>query len=181
MIEKEIWKDIPGYEGRYQISDSGKVKSLARVSKSKYPGGNPVKMRILKSTINPGGYEVVILCKDAKTKCIGIHRLIATAFIPTINGKDHINHKNGNRLDNTIENLEWCTNQENQTHSWKHNSRQPLRGENNGHAKIKPEDVVEIRRLRSEGYTYIEIGKRFNLSRPSVQDIIYRRTWKHVA
>ena len=94
----EVWKDIKGYEGTYQVSSYGRVKSL------KYG-----KERILKSRVNSYGYLHLNLCKNGKSYNKKIHRLIAEAFIPNPKNLPEINHKDENKLNNNIDNLEWCT------------------------------------------------------------------------
>lgn len=109
----EIWKDIKGYEGLYQISNYGKVKSLARICKSKGSGVREVNERIRKTTVSNCGYEMVILHNDKHAKNCLVHRLVADAFIPNLENKKQVNHKNGNRTDNRVSNLEWVTCSEN--------------------------------------------------------------------
>ncbi len=109
---EEIWKDIHGYEGLYQVSNLGNVRSLHYRAKSK---GS--KIQNLKQQINKGGYLKVTLLKNGKAKNFFVHRLVACEFIPNPNNKPQINHLDGNKSNNTINNLEWATNSENQTHA----------------------------------------------------------------
>lgn len=102
------WKDIKGFEGLYQISNLGNIKSLKRYVKNKY-GYRVVNEKILKNQINSKGYYSVVLRKENKTFTKEIHRLLAIAFIPNINNDKYINHKDGNKLNNSLDNLEWCT------------------------------------------------------------------------
>lgn len=104
---KEIWKDIKNYEGLYQISNFGKVKSVKRVVKR---GDNfkPVNERILKHYLHKG-YPEVVLSKEGKTKTHSIHRLVAEVFIPNPNNYPCVNHKDENPKNNYVDNLEWCT------------------------------------------------------------------------
>ena len=102
---QEIWKDISGYEGIYQISNLGRVKSIARKTKNQYGDVN----RILKIKIEKNGYARIGLFKDKKQKFFEVHRLVAQAFIPNTNHYPHVNHKDENKLNNNVENLEWCT------------------------------------------------------------------------
>lgn len=98
---KEIWKDIPNYEGLYQVSNLGRVMSLHSY------GGN--SSRIMKPCGNGTGYLKVMLCKNLQQKQYLVHRLVAMAFIPNPNNYDFVNHKDENKMNNCVENLEWCT------------------------------------------------------------------------
>ena len=102
---EEIWKDIEGYEGLYQVSNLGDVRSL------KYAGGNKVKP--LKQDNDGNGYKQVILYKDGKRKNCKVHRLVAMAFISNPNNYKEVNHKDENPSNNNVNNLEWCTNEYN--------------------------------------------------------------------
>jgi len=97
---QEIWKDISGHEGRYQVSSSGKIKSL-------------LTSKILKSRKTIHGYLHVGLCVNSKPKSKVIHRIVAIAFIPNPQNKPQVNHKDGNRTNNEVTNLEWVTASEN--------------------------------------------------------------------
>lgn len=108
-FEDEIWKDIAGYEGLYQVSNLGRVKSLERVGYQ----GRIVKERILKFGKNGSGYYVVNLCKNANRKTFQIHRLVAKLFIDNKQEKPQINHKDENKTNNVVSNLEWVTAKEN--------------------------------------------------------------------
>lgn len=113
----EVWKDVPGYEGRYQVSDFGRVKSLPkRRGRGK---GYLYAEAFLAPSIHHHGYAQVHLRKNGKGKSIFVHRLVASAFISNSEGKEQINHINGDKTDNRLENLEWCTNGENQLHKYR--------------------------------------------------------------
>src|SRR6185312_4371733 len=119
---QEIWKDIPNYEGQYQISNLGRVKSLARTIQYKpgYKSGGIHTIKqdiILKNILKSSGYYVVKL--SVGNKQTSIHRLIAENFIPNPTCLPHVNHINGIKTDNRIENLEWCTPRENNIHAYK--------------------------------------------------------------
>ena len=105
-MEGEIWKDVEGYEGLYEVSSYGRVKSLNY-------NGCKGKVRILKQTFNDKGYLRVGLSKDGKTKTLKTHRLVAIAFIPNVENKPEIDHVNTMPTDNRVENLRWVTRIEN--------------------------------------------------------------------
>ena len=107
----EIWKDIPNYENLYQVSNQGNVKSVCF-------------SKMLKSSPNNCGYYKVELYKDKKPKVFYVHRLVAISFIPNPENKKQINHIDGNKANNNVSNLEWCTASENQIHAINHNLRE---------------------------------------------------------
>lgn len=122
----EIWVNIKGYEGLYKISNMGRVKSLARKYKNQH-GEFGYKKEFIKaqkiSCYNKeekqkNGYYVVNLAKDDRGNWIRVHRLVAEAFIPNPEKKAEVNHKDGNKLNNKVNNLEWVTHQENCLHAW---------------------------------------------------------------
>lgn len=102
---QEIWKDIKGYEGLYQVSNLGRVKSLQMYAK----GGYKRRIKILKPCNNGNGYHIVYLMKDKKRSVNYIHRLVAQAFVTNLNNFSCINHIDENRQNNRADNLEWCT------------------------------------------------------------------------
>lgn len=107
---KEIWKDIKNYEGFYQISNLGNVRSLDRIKKSKIKNNNYTKSngKIIKKTVLNTGYEQVHLSKYGISKKKQVHRLVAEAFLKNPNNYKEINHKDENPLNNCVNNIEWC-------------------------------------------------------------------------
>lgn len=105
---KEIWRDIPEYEGYYQVSNLGNVKSLSRYVKGNIGQPKIIYERILKPVIR-GKYLSVRLCKFHKTKSYNIHRLVAISFLENKYNYPCINHKDENKLNNNVNNLEWCS------------------------------------------------------------------------
>ena len=118
---QEIWKDISGYEGIYQVSNLGNIRSCER--KVYFKKGNPltsymtVPEKIISKHISNTGYYRVGLRKDGKRKFLSVHRIVTSAFIDNPENKPHVNHIDGNRLNNHSDNLEWVTCQENIIHA----------------------------------------------------------------
>ena len=114
-----IWKDIVGYEGIYEVSNDGQVRTHKdKVTYTKMHGVRRWKQRILKEKNSTGRGVRVTLWKDGKGKDFLVHRLVAFAFIPEVEGKTSINHKDGNPRNNNVENLEWCNHLENNNHAF---------------------------------------------------------------
>lgn len=124
---KEKWLPIKGYEGKYEVSNLGNVKSLKRLS-TVWDGYQKKKDRLLKPNINNNGYATVSLCKDAKVKVMLIHRLVAIAFVPNPHNKPIVDHIDTNPLNNRADNLRWCTQKE--------NCNNPKSRENNSKSKM---------------------------------------------
>lgn len=117
-LENEVWKDIQGYEGIYQVSNLGRVKRLAHEDIYYRKDTNiqchrPVGEKILKLSPTHDGYLDICLRRDGKDSYYAVHRLVAAAFIPNFENKSQVNHIDGNRSNNAAHNLEWCTCQEN--------------------------------------------------------------------
>lgn len=111
----EHWVPIIGYVGIYEVSDKGRVKSLERTDRM----GKHWCERILTPCLNKYGYKRLSLCKDNKHVDRCVHRLVAEAFIPNPHNKSQVNHKDGDKLNNDVSNLEWVTQKENSRHAWK--------------------------------------------------------------
>lgn len=115
-MKNEIWKDVAGYEGLYQVSSEGRVKSLARVVIRNNGQKLPIKERILKPAFNGRGYLIVDLCDGGKRKHFKVHRLVCQAFHENPDNKPQVNHIDEDTTNNRASNLEWVTAKENVNH-----------------------------------------------------------------
>ena len=174
---EEIWKDIKGYEGLYQVSNLGRVKSLKR---KVYAGRNRLRWqheRIMSNNKSNGnGYLVVNLNKESKDKNKYIHRLVAQAFIPNPNHYLYVNHKDENRKNNKVDNLEWCTALYNNTYKNAH-IRKGLKNRNNRLSK-KVYQLDDDNNIIKEYPSISEASRQLNVSIQAISDCLNGKT-KH--
>ena len=167
----------------YGVSSMGRVMSLNRTIRHTDGKVTTIKKRILKQNLNYKGYLVVFLSRSSKKKTVSVHRIIALAFLTTVEGKPQINHIDGNKKNNRVENLEWCNNSENQLHAYKHglNRSRIIRGEQSASSKLKEYQILEIRKeYRCRGVSYQKLGEKYQVSLTTIGEIIRRVTWKHI-
>lgn len=168
-----MWKDICGYEGMYQVSDTGVVKSTSRIG---FDGRN-VNERILKPYKMPNGYMTVCLRKDGVTSRMYVHRIVCEAFIDNPDNLPVVNHKDGNKANNTAQNLEWSTYSHNNQHAIDTGLKQI--GEQWYNAKLSKNDVIKILQ-RGKYSTYENIAKEYGVTKATIRDVLTGRTWKSV-
>lgn len=176
---KEVWKDIPGYEGFYKASSLGEIKSLERTCSHCRGGSRLVPEKIRKGTKNPKGYKMVFLSKEGKRINYLVHRLVLFAFYGHPTEGLTCNHKDGNKTNNSIKNLEWISHSENIQHSIKVLKNFPL-GEKHYKSKLTRNDVLEIRELSRHGFSQSEIGRGYGVTSSMILNIQKIRSWKHV-
>ena len=173
LIDGEYWVDIPGYEHYYCVSNHGRVRSCPRYVKGR---NGMIGNRILRPNISNAGYLGVSLCKNNVVKRFSVHRLVAMAFVNNEHGLPEVNHKDGDKLNNHWQNLEWCTRQENALHSTTILKKNV--GEVVGTALLSEDQVKEIKILLSEtNLSQVEIGKRFGVSNHVIHKIKHGVNW----
>jgi hypothetical protein len=161
----EIWKPVVDYEGLYEISNLGEIRSLFRYKKTL----NQVLTK---------GYLIVSLFKDKKQKTTRVHRIVAKAFVLNPDNKPQINHINGIKTDNKPENLEWCTTKENTQHA--HRIGLCKTGCNSKRAKLNKKQISEIRSTYNPNVISLNfLAKKFNVSKKAILLIIQNKTYKN--
>lgn len=168
----ETWKNIKGYEGLYLVSNLGRIKSLKR-------------QRIRKIATTRIGYCVVNLSKDGIKKLKTVHRLVALAFVPNPDNKQCINHKDGNKLNNKIENLEWCTHSENSKHMVEVLGIKPHLGKKHPeetkrkigfkNSKLTLNDILTIKKRYESGATQVALAKEYDVHYVTINNVINGR------
>lgn len=178
-METEIWKDIPDYEGFYQVSNSGQIRGLNRIVKRKGQEKQLVRSRIMvPSHGKTSPYFQIKLCKNSIGRNSLVHRLIAQAFLPEWNPALEVNHKDGNKFNNRVENLEMCTRRENLQHAIDNCLKRDY-GENHVHAKLTNADATEIRRLHGQGILQVELARQFHVCKQTICSIVNHKTYRH--
>lgn len=171
----QAWKPCPDFELSYEISNFGEVRSVDRT----VPNRNGlIKGKVIKQVLNKKGYSQVRLYKNNKYLIQNPHRLVAKAFIPNLYNKPQVNHIDGNKLNNNIDNLAWVDNSENQKHAYRLGLQPSRSGENNGRSILNDAQVTEIKLLYNSGKTILEISNIYNIKIQVIRHIIYGRTWK---
>lgn len=168
----EEWKDVPGYEGLYQVSNHGRVKSTPR---------RTTKGGILKTKVDSHGYAEVTLSRENVQRSVRVHRIVAEVFISNTEHKPQVNHKNGDKLDNRVENLEWATASENIQHSYHvlgNKGSAPWKDKPRRFARRFSDD--EVREIRASGKSSAQIARESGVSKQTIQKIRHKRIYREV-
>lgn len=168
----EQWKQVAGFEGLYDVSNFGRIRSLPR---------GTISGRIMSVALKKVKYVSIGLCKNGVQYRRKLHRLILAAFVgPCPDGMEGC-HNDGNPSNNRLDNLRWDTHQNNMMDSW-NNGRESLKGSRNGKAKMTEDTVREIKSLLKLGkFTQKEIAIRFFVSQPTINNIARGKNWTHVS
>jgi len=179
----EIWKSVVGYEGLYEVNRVGVVRSIPR----QRPHGlwnavRSLKGRIIKGWVNADGYKMVALSKDGYVTNKSVHRVVCTAFLPNPFALPCTNHKDGNKHNNAVENLEHCSYSHNNQHAFDLGLKAPSvnQGEKVGTHKLTNEEVLELRSLWQKGYTCTRLAQLYRISRTTAHRVATKRTWTHL-
>lgn len=168
-MNNEQWKDMIGHEDSYSISDQGRVYCKKR---SKY---------YVLSGCNQRYLRVCLVDKYGKVFHASVHRLVAEHFIPNPEHKPNVNHINGNKKDNVVVNLEWCTQKENIAHSHRTGLAVIAKGNQLPQTKLTEEQVLEIRaRYIPNVYGRERLARDYNVSPEAIRAVIKRTSWKHI-
>jgi hypothetical protein len=173
----EVWEPIKNYPN-YQVSNLGRVKSLERKQFNNLTKTISVyKEKNISSWITKTGYVQLRLYNNGVKINLSIHRLVATAFISNPENKPCVNHKNGIKNDNKVENLEWCTGSENMKHAYKTRLQLPVCGIKHGLSKLTQKDVLEIKKsnLPQSKLSFI-----YKISQSVISEIKNNKSWKHI-
>lgn len=172
MNMEEEWRFVPGYENRYAVSSLGRMKSLQF-----RPGGKRImRERILSPSPGSRGYMNISLFMDGHKKLTALHLVVASAFLPADPERLYINHKNGNKSDCRVENLERCTMSENAIHALDNGLR--AHGSQSANAKLSEEQVKAIRQLAAKGLSERKLAARFAVSRSTITHIKKGIVWR---
>ena len=181
----ERWAPVSRWEGLYEVSDGGRVRSATREYVDKLNRPRFFAGRVLANQTRRDGYVTVRLVDRSRGETVCVHRLVAWAFLGAPGfERAEVNHKSGDKSDNRPSNLEWTTPAENRSHAHRvglSSTPGSRPGVTNGFARLTDESVKEIRALRARGATYRSLASRFGVDVTTVSLVARRITWRHVA
>ena len=185
MKEMENWVDIVGFEGLYQVSDLGRVRSLdrgmyVRQDRYKNPRWTNRKGLVLKQSPDGKGYLMVALCKNGISKIKTVHRLVARHFVSRVGYAPVVNHLNSNNKDNRASNLEWCTIKENNQHTINSGRARVPRGSEHYASKISEDEAALIKKMLAAGSGATATARKLSLPYGAVRGIQKGSTWKYI-
>ena len=174
---EEVWKDIEGFEGIYQVSNFGRVKSLDREITNLVGRTYSVKGVVLRQTLR-NGYQRVILSLDGKATHVSVHRLVALAFVDNPENKEYVHHIDSDKMNNHMDNLEWATPLENSRDARINNLY--ISGSRSPDSKLEIEVIPNILDLYfNKGLFQSEIGEKYNVSQSMISHVIRGESWHY--
>jgi len=177
----EVWKYITEYEGLYQVSNIGRIKSLERYSANQWSEKARFREeKILSYQLTKDGYPSIKLSKNGNAIRHRIHRLVALCFLENPFGKEQVNHINGIKTDNRVENLEWATCSENMEHAYKSGLRTAPSGVDSPYSVFSKQDVLDIRDSFKNGISQIELAKKYNVTMGCISGVCRKRTYANI-
>lgn len=178
---KEEWKWIPDWEKLYMVSNKGRVRSVGREIPMPRGGIRNKPGHIMLPQKAHNNYLRIGLCRNGKRRFFSVHYLVLLAFVGPPPPGYECNHKNGDKANNRLDNLEWMTRSENMAHAFDTQLRAGRKGEANHFSRLTEAQVLSIRRLYAAGgESHRTLAARFNVAYSNVANIIHRRTWAHI-
>jgi hypothetical protein len=175
----EQWKPVVGFVGFYEVSNYGNIRSLGRVRNGRSGCNRSCPGKRLSPTLSGRGYQSVQLWSASASGRKYIHRLVADAFLPNPEGKSEVNHKDGNKLNNHITNLEWATPSENKLHAFRSGLNSKASGSDSPFARFTEEQIRQIRSLAGS-HSRAEISRMFKCNPSTISGIILNYYYKNV-
>lgn len=172
------WRTVNGYEGKYEVSSSGDVRSVERTRRGHRGAPTVVRPRVMKANRAAHGYLSLQLCKDGLASTVHVHRIVAEAFVPNPLRFSEVNHKDGVKSNNSASNLEWSSRHGNMRHASK--SGLLAVGSRHGNSKLCEEDIPSIRRRFASGESQRQIAHDYGVGSEAIRFVILGRTWRHV-
>jgi hypothetical protein len=178
-MDNEVWKPVPGYEGFYEVSDLGRVKSIGRIIKDRWGKDRFAPERVLVVSYTLAGYGHVLLYRNGVRITRTVHVLVAATFIGPRSDAS-INHIDGDKRNNRPSNLEYCSVATNNRHALDNRLRVNPRGERHGRSKLSQDQVLEIRSRVASGELQFRVAQNFGVTKQTVCKIVNRQKWQHV-
>ncbi len=179
-MKEELWLPVKGYEGLYEVSSLGRVRSVDAIISHLITKSYFRKGRIRNLTVSKCGYNSTHISKGGIDKTLRVCRAVAQAFIPNPENKPQVNHINGIKTDNRVENLEWCTASENVIHAYKTGLKVGKGGSSSPCAKFTDEEILQIRSTTKGKGFYTEEAKKYGIVNSAYGNIIRRKTYKNI-
>jgi hypothetical protein len=181
MMEEKKVKMQPCLGVRYEVFSDGSIFNRERYVNGKNNSKRLIKRRKLNGCIDPStGYRYIHAKVSGRKTKIYIHRLVAEAFIPNPENKPEVNHKDGDKTNSHVDNLEWCTSKENTQHAYKIGLMNAPKGEASGAAKLTRKEVISIRERHKNGDPTRALSDFYGVTMAQILYIVKRKAWKHV-